>query len=97
MKIKNFYHLNQFILIDWNTTYFQSYNSMVAKYEIIDWNRVLTLGRDRDYSNTTLKHLYLFIREIVKYYWVVLNKNIINKAIKDWKLNLIKIIYNENL
>ena len=70
---------------------------MIAKYEFIDWNKVLTLGKDRDYSNTTLKHFYLFLRDIVNYYWVVLNKNIINKAIKDWKLNLIKIIYNENL
>lgn len=97
MKIENFYHLNQFILIDWSTTYFQSYNSMIAKYEIIDWNKVLTLGKDWDYSNTTLKHFYLFLKDIVWYYGVVLNKKVINKAIKDWKLNLIKVLYNENL
>ena len=60
MKVSNFYNKNQFIIETGKETYFQSYESTIAK---IDKNGVLTLGNDWDYSKTTLKHLYLFIKD----------------------------------
>lgn len=50
---------NQFIIRTNKGTFFQSYNSVVAK---IDNKGVVTLGRDWDYSNTTRKYLYEFLR-----------------------------------
>lgn len=60
MKVSNFYNKNQFIIETGKETYFQSYESTIAK---IDKNGVLTLGNDWNYSKTTLKHLYLFIED----------------------------------
>lgn len=50
---------NQFVVATANGTYFQSYNSVVAK---IDNRGNLILSTDWDYSNTTRKHLYIFLR-----------------------------------
>lgn len=69
MKVKQFYNKNQFIIEGENKTVFQSYNSIIAE---IDKNGNLKLGRDWDYSNTTLKHLYLFLND----YFCELNENI---------------------
>ena len=59
MKVSQFYNTNQFIIKTNGSTVFQSYNSVIA---VIDENG-FTLGCDWDYSNTTLKHLYLFIND----------------------------------
>lgn len=69
MKVKQFYNKNQFIIEGENKTVFQSYYSIIAE---IDENGNLKLGRDWDYSNTTLKHLYLFLND----YFCELNENI---------------------
>jgi len=63
LKVEQLYNKNQFVVEDnaHNVVYFQSYNSLVAKYERT--TKTLTLGYDWDYSNTTRKHLYIFIRE----------------------------------
>lgn len=59
MKIRQFYHNNQFLLTDnYGNTFLQSYGSVVAK---IDRNGTLTLGEDWNYSNTTLRHVYQFL------------------------------------
>lgn len=50
---------NQFVIYTNNGTYFQSYNSVVAK---IGNRGNLILSTDWDYSNTTRKHLYIFLR-----------------------------------
>lgn len=50
---------NQFIVRTENGTFFQSYRSIVAK---VDNLGVVTLGRDWDYSRTTLKYLMQFLR-----------------------------------
>ena len=55
---------NQFVIKTPNGIYFQSYDSVVAFY---DNDHKLYLGRDWDYSNTTRKHLYIFIRDYTKY------------------------------
>ena len=59
MKVQNFYNKNQFIIFGGDAIVtFQSYNSIIAK---IDKNGTLFLGKNWNYSKTTLKHLYLFI------------------------------------
>ena len=50
---------NQFIIKTPKAIYFQSYRSVVAK---IDKNGRLILSENWDYSNTTRKHLYIFLR-----------------------------------
>ena len=61
MKVKNFYNKNQFIILgDKGEIEFQSYNSRVAR---IDKSGTLELSTRWDYSKTTLKHLYLFLKE----------------------------------
>lgn len=49
---------NQFVVATSNGVYFQSYNSVVAK---IDNSGNLILSNNWDYSNTTRKHLYIFL------------------------------------
>lgn len=99
MKIKNFYHLNQFVLSDPNNNidYFQSYNSMICKIDLN--NHTITFWQDRDYSITTLKHLYKFLNE----YSCLsdMNKKKINDLIKiwvyHWLYNDYKIVYDPDL
>lgn len=50
---------NQFIINTPKATYFQSYDSVVAK---IDRKGNLIVSEHWDYSNTTRKHLYIFLR-----------------------------------
>lgn len=57
---------NQFVIIDGNTIAFQSYDSRVC--EIIKpcgmgFDALVRFGRDWDYSQTTAKHLYSFLRQ----------------------------------
>ena len=57
---------NQFIIIDGNTIAFQSYSSRVC--EIVKpcgmgYDTLVRFGRDWDYSQTTTKHLYSFLRQ----------------------------------
>lgn len=44
--------------------YLQDYESIVVKYDI--YNKILTFGKDWNYSNTTLKTIYNFIFEFVE-------------------------------
>ena len=62
MKVRQFYNKNQFIITDNESrkTIFQSYESKIAE---IDKDGKLTLFSDWDYSNTTRKHLYLFLSD----------------------------------
>lgn len=55
---------NQIVIKAPNGVYFQSYDSVVAFYNN---DHKLYLGRDWDFSNTTRKHLYIFIRDYTKY------------------------------
>ena len=49
---------NQFIITSEKGTYFQSYDSVVARYA----NGRLTVTPRWDYSATTRKHFYIFLR-----------------------------------
>ena len=57
MKVEQFYNNNQFIIYGKNEIVFQSYESTIATIK----KGTLTLGEDWNYSNTTRKHLYLFL------------------------------------
>lgn len=103
MKVKNLISnrsgktvRNQFVIIDSenNTIFFQSYDSVVAKVAPDG----LTLGKDWDYSNTTLKYLYAFLREYAYKYYSLIKENYkkvckatIARAITE---NLIEYDYN---
>lgn len=50
---------NQFIIKTKKATYFQSYDSVVCKLDGVN----IVLSMDWDYSNTTRKHLYMFMRQ----------------------------------
>lgn len=65
MKVKNFYNKNQFLIESEDLIELQSYESLVAS--INKKTGVLKLGVDWDYSNTTMKHLYLFIADYRHY------------------------------
>lgn len=101
MKVEQFYNKNQFIIRGGNNITFQSYNSTIAVIE----NNVLTLGRDWDYSHTTLKHLYLFLDDEARYDVDFETRNIINDILnsKNKRAKIQKLIdeniinYDENL
>ena len=80
MKVKQFHNANHFTIeyIDeeaTKTTYFQSYNTVVAK--IVQVNSccpVLYVGDAWKYSRTTLKYFYLFISEYLHINLTTTNK-----------------------
>lgn len=74
MQVEQYHNKNQFLIRNGKDTYFQSYESMVAHYN--DDTKKLTLGKDWNYSNTTRKHLYLFI----DYYTSIYLNNKKNKS-----------------
>ena len=59
MKVEQFHVKNQFVIKDDNATYFQSYNSIIAKIS----NGVVTLGSNWDYSKTTGRYRNMFLGE----------------------------------
>lgn len=61
MYIRQFYNKNQFIMNDENKIVFQSYDSIIA---VIDKKSgKVAFGSDWNYSNTTRKHLYMFLND----------------------------------
>ena len=59
MKVKNLCNKNQFIMEDDKKIIFQSYDSIIAIYN--KKKETIILGKNWNYSNTTRKHLYIFI------------------------------------
>lgn len=76
---------NQFIIIRKDATYFQSYNSVVCKWDGIN----LVLSLDWDYSNTTMKHLYIFLEQMG--FFGYKSAKDIRKAIKEKKIILLEV------
>ena len=95
LKVEQLENKNQFVIFTGEETYFQSYSSVVAMVK----NGVLTLGKDWDYSHTTLKPLYLFLDNIVYVKeWANEIKYSNNKRQTIQKLiNEKKIKFNKNL
>ena len=67
---------NQFVVEKDGKIYFQSYKTIIAE---VNKDKV-TLSKDWHYSNTTLKHLYIFLRQEG---FQIEKKNDILKAIKN--------------
>ena len=61
MHVYQLENKNQYIIEADGVKCFQSYNSLIAVYDVAD--HTLLLGCDWDYSNTTRKHLYIFISD----------------------------------
>lgn len=59
-RVEQFYNKNQFIIKGGGGITFQSYDSTIAN---INNKGKLKLGKNWDYSKTTLKHLYLFLSD----------------------------------
>ena len=68
---------NQFVITTNKGAFFQSYRSIIAK---IDKKGQVYLSSSWDYSQTTMKYLYQFLRE---YGWYGLNASEVRKNIKD--------------
>lgn len=73
---------NQFVIRTKKATYFQSYRSVVCKLDGIN----IVLSTDWEYSKTTMKHLYIFLRSM-GYYRYNSAKDIRN-AIRDKEIIL---------
>lgn len=76
---------NQFVIKTKKATYFQSYDSVVCKLDGIN----IVLSMDWEYSNTTRKHLYIFLRQ--NGYYNLSSAKDIRKAIKDGLVILKKV------
>lgn len=76
---------NQFIIKTKKATYFQSYNSVVCKLDGIN----IVLSMNWDYSNTTRKHLYIFLRQ--NGYYKLSSAKDVRKAIKEGWVTLKKV------
>ena len=76
---------NQFVIKTKKATYFQSYNSVVCKLDGVN----IILSMNWDYSNTTRKHLYIFMRQ--NGYYNLSSANDVRKAIKEGCVTLKKV------
>lgn len=74
---------NQFIIKTENGTFFQSYHSVVAK---VTKEGKLILSRHWDYSNTTMRNLYTFLRDYGFYDYT--SSKDMRKAIEEGKVTL---------
>lgn len=101
MKVEQFYNKNQFHLYDYthedyNKDILQSYDSTVVSIESnnTDYQKVIILGIDWDYSTTTSKHVYLFLEEYgnINFYGIKNKRAYVNKLISEGA-----IIYDENM
>lgn len=61
IKVNQLENKNQFLIETKSALYFQSYESVVAKYD--KKTHTLFVNEKWDYSNTTRKHFYIFIYE----------------------------------
>ena len=89
-KICQLQHVNQYVITSDNYFIFQSYDSLIAIYDRT--NKVLTVGIDWDYSNTTRKHLYLFLQDYCYNTWCLIKdkpnkREAIQNLIDNNKLN----------
>ena len=92
---------NQFVVTEGSTTAFQSYNSRVC--EIVKpcgmgFDALVRFGRDWNYSQTTAKHLYSFLRQ--NGLEILASKQAIDEAIERGHARLneaIAVVYDESM
>lgn len=76
---------NQFVIRTKKATYFQSYRSVVCKLDGIN----IILSNNWDYSKTTSKHLYMFLRQ--NGYYNLSSAKEVRNAIKEGWVTLKKV------
>ena len=76
---------NQYVAKTSSATYFKSYDSVVCKWDGIN----LILSRHWNYSVTTSKHLYMFLRQ--NGFYTFNSAKDIRKGIKNGKIILVEI------
>jgi hypothetical protein len=94
MKVRQLENKNQFVMEDNQKAIFQSYDSVIAEYDKI--NDILTLGVDWDYSNTTRKHLYIFLEEIIPRF-SQLHEDVTSALLTKNKRKSIQILIDNNI
>lgn len=60
------HEVNQFLVEMVENTYFQSYETIIAVKDNNNGN--ITLSQDWDYSKTTSKHLYIWLRDYTRHH-----------------------------
>ena len=93
IKVEQFVNKNQFRLYGEGKNCLQSYNSLVVEVNYVG-TMTITLGRDWDYSNTTSKHVYLFLEEYgnINFYGIRNKRDYVRKLIEngtikhDWSM-----------
>lgn len=78
---------NQFIIKTDKATYFQSYNSLIAKIDKTSGS--VTISSRWDYSNTTRKYFYQFLDS---YGYEGMNKAKVEKYIKEGEFKYVDLI-----
>ena len=92
---------NQFVITEGKTTAFQSYNSRIC--EIVKpcgmgFDALVRFGRDWNYSQTTAKHLYSFLKQ--NGLEILASKQAIEEAIERGHARLneaIAVVYDESM
>ena len=92
---------NQFVITEGSTTAFQSYNSRVC--EIVKpcgmgFDTLVRFGRDWNYSQTTAKHLYSFLKQ--NGLEILASKQAIEEAIERGHARLneaIAVVYDDSM
>lgn len=89
MKIRNLVNLNgnaiknQFIIENGNTISFQSYDSMICRIDHsggLGFDKIVTLGKDWNFSKTTSRHLFAFLTQ--QGLGILANRKAIEEAIE---------------
>lgn len=76
---------HQFVIRTKKAKYFQSYKSVVCKLDGMN----IVLSTDWEYSKTTMKHLYIFLRQ--NGYYNLSSAKDVRKAIKEGWVTLKKV------
>lgn len=92
---------NQFVITEGKTTAFQSYNSRIC--EIVKpcgmgFDMLVRIGKNWDYSQTTAKHLYSFLRQ--NGLEILASKQAIEEAIDRGHIRrdeAIAVVYDKNM
>lgn len=90
MKVEQFKGLNHFHIYSDNVDELQSYKSLV----VVIKDKKITLGKDWDYSRTTLRYVYMFLEEYggINFDGIVDKRKFINQLIEEEK-----IVYDEEM